>query len=173
MGRVSRLNSVAQLAQLLGLSAAATKALLRSLPESSDMIKEVNANGDRIEWLVELGGRLARETQIDHFPSVWRSLLLIDLAGAHARHHARVEPTILLLDEFLGHAHDGESEERMLERLDVVAEHAQVAVISAYKQLVRNAAHWTITELENRPVPHIPDIPFSFEVQATTGRPDN
>lgn len=137
------------------------------------MVKEVNTKGDRIEWLVELGGRLARETHLDGFASVWRSLLLIELAGAHARHHACVEPTILLLDEPLGHSDHGESLERMLERLEVVAEHAQVAVVSAYKELVQTATGWTITELENRPMQHAPDSPIDFEVQTVTGHPDN
>lgn len=173
MGNTPRLNSVAQLAQLLDLSAAATKALLRTLPESSDIVKEVNTKGDRIEWLFELGGRLVRETHLDRFPSVWRSLLLIELTGAHASHHACVEPTILLLDEFLGHSHHDESLERMLQRLEVVAEHAQVAVVSAHKELVQAATGWTITELENRPMRHAPDSPIDFEIQTVTGRPDN
>jgi len=49
MGSIPRLNSVARLAQLLDLSAVATKALLRSLPESSEMVKEVKTKGNRIE----------------------------------------------------------------------------------------------------------------------------
>jgi energy-coupling factor transporter ATP-binding protein EcfA2 len=171
--KLPSLDSVARLAQLLDLSTVATKALLRSLPESCDLAKEVTIIGDHIEWTTELDGRIARSTRLDRLSRGWQSLMLIELAGAHARHHARVEPTILLLDEPLGYASETAITERMLERLETVAEHAQVAVVSVHPDAMRSAESWTVTELGDRPIRHIQGSPIEFEVQATTGRPNN
>jgi DNA repair ATPase RecN len=91
------------------------------------------------------------------------------LAGAHARHHARVEPTFLLLDEFLDF-YTGEVQVAALERLQMVAEHAQIAIVSHSPLVVSECSRdWTITTLESPRRRGDSDIhcPIDLEVKAT------
>ncbi len=166
------LDSIASLAQMFDLNVAATKALLRLLPESSDLIKEVRIDGARVEWVLNLQGRVSCETQPSRLPTSLSAQLLVELAGAHARHHARVEPTFLLIDGLFGKFHDTNGVRSTLERLELAAEHAQVAVISASHHVVGRATDWTIAELEGGRGSEF-GCPIDFEVQTARDLPAN
>ncbi|MBQ0990699.1 hypothetical protein KBX08_11420 [Micromonospora sp. H61] len=164
------LEHIASLAQMLDLNIASTKALLRLLPEASDVIREIQIVGDRVEWVLNLQGRLIRETRPSHLPALLSAQLLVELASAHARHHARVEPTFLLIDGLFGRFHDMNVVRSTLERLESAAEHAQVAVVTASRQVADCATDWTIAELEGGRGSEF-RCPVDFEVQTTLDIP--
>ena len=76
------------------------KATLNTLPGSSDFVKEAHVTDTRIDWVLDVDGRTVLSSQSALARSL-EPLILLELAGVHARYHARVEPTFLLLDDLL------------------------------------------------------------------------
>ncbi len=111
------------------------KATLNLLVESSAFVKDVNFLGPSISWMAEIDGRVHSSAGGEMARS-FESLILLELAGIHAQHHARVEPTVLLVDELFDFYHE-KSQIAMLEQLAKTAEHAQVAVISHLPTVVQ------------------------------------
>ena len=98
---------------------------------------------------------------------------MFELAGVHARHHARVEPTFLIADELLDRDHFG-AQIAALERLQTLAEHAQIAIISHSRAIVEEMSReWTLTELGRERLSdiHVHDCPIDFEIETTTAPP--
>ncbi|WP_329427028.1 hypothetical protein OG339_42880 [Streptosporangium sp. NBC_01495] len=167
------LGDLIRLAQMFDLSLSAMKATLSMLTESSDLIKEVHIVGTRIDWVVENDGRTVRSIGIRLLSHSLQSLILLELAGVHARHHARVEPTFLLIDGLLS-LHHAKTQVSALERLQKVAEHAQVAVISASSLITTEASReWMLTTLDDRHAGsgQNPACPIDFEIETTTAYP--
>lgn len=167
------LGNLVTLSQIFDLSLSAMKGMLSILVGSSDLVKEISIHGTRIDWVLEIAGRTVRSTNGQEISRGVRSLILLELAGFHAQFHARVEPTFLLIDEMLDFFHPRESI-AALRRLQVTAEHAQVAVISHSTAIVGElAGEWTFTTLsEHRPNDiHVHDCPIDFEIETTTPPP--
>lgn len=168
------LGDLVALSQAFDLSSSAMKATLRLLAQSSQLVKEVEIHDTRIDWVLDVNGRTVRSANGCGLSGSTIALILLELAGVHARHHARVEPTFLILDEFFD-AFSHATSIAALENLQDAAEHAQVAVIS-HSPAVTNAmgSGWTITELEHprgRDESHFRDSPVDFEVDTSTPYP--
>jgi ABC-type branched-subunit amino acid transport system ATPase component len=166
------LGSLVVLSQMFDLSSSAMKGTLRMLAESSELVKEINFHDTYIDWVLDINGRTVRSTGAQEVSGSMESLILLELAGVHACHHARVEPTFLLVDELFGF-HPRE-EIAALERLQTAAEHAQIAVISHSPAVVEEMSReWTLTALEyHRPSDiHVLGCPIDFEIETTTAPP--
>jgi predicted ATP-dependent endonuclease of OLD family len=149
------------------------KGTLSMLAESSELVKEVDVHETYIDWVLDIGGRTVRSSVNQEISRQMESLILLELAGIHARHHARVEPTFLLIDELLDFYHPS-AQIAAVERLQTVAEHAQVAIIS-HSSIVVDALsrEWMLTALDY-PQPsdiHLRDCPVDFEIETTTAPP--
>ncbi|MEU3114252.1 ABC transporter ATP-binding protein [Micromonospora chalcea] len=167
-GEIENLNA---LAQMFDLSTSAMRSTLGLLPADSDLVKEVQCLNGKVHWTLDVNGRTERFTGRGGLSLGSEPLILLELAGLHARHHARVEPTFLLLDEFFGF-HDIHTQIAALERLELAAEHAQVAVVSHSPQIVqRVSADWSTTVLEHRPRNRW-DTPLDFEVETKSAASD-
>ena len=166
------LGDLIALSQLFDLSSSAMKGTLSMLPESSELVKEVTFTGARVNWIVEIEGRTVRPDTGSHLGRALEGMVLLEIAGVHARHHARVEPTFLLVDEALDSFHPT-AQIAALERLQAAAEHAQVAVISHSPHIVNAlGGEWALTELgQSRPSDAAPDCPIDFVVETTTPPP--
>ena len=133
------------------------KATLNTLPGSSDFVKEAHVTDTRIDWVLDVDGRTVLSSQSALARSL-EPLILLELAGVHARYHARVEPTFLLLDDLLDD-YVPRAQIAALERLQKVAEHAQVAVISHSPFIpAETSRHWTVTALDDRQRPRSPPL---------------
>jgi hypothetical protein len=102
------------------------------------------------------------------------SLILLELASIHARHHARVEPTFLLIDEFLD-AHHTSWQVAALERLQELAGHAQLAIISHSPAVVNEmSGTWTATVLDAHRTTDDRQIyaPIDFEIETSAAPPN-
>jgi ABC-type cobalamin/Fe3+-siderophores transport system ATPase subunit len=168
----STLESLVRLSQMFDLGRSAMEATLNLLPESSELVKEVHVRDTHVDWVLEKDGRIIRDG-VHRISQGEESLILLELAGIHASHHARVEPTLLLVDDLLGRT-DTVMEIRALQRLQTVAEHAQIAVISYSQNVVAEIAReWQLTALEPRPRhdTHAPSAPIDFEIETTTPPP--
>jgi hypothetical protein len=162
--RPERVGNIVDLAQLFDLSVSAMKATLGLLANQSDLVKEVRYDNAQLHWILEIDGRRLEAAGSDRLSGGLQSLILLELAGIHARHHARVEPTFLLLDGFM-ERYDSKTQIAALERLQHTAEHAQVAIVSHSEILVQAVSHdWTVTTLEHRPYNRV-DSPVDFEVE--------
>jgi ABC-type molybdenum transport system ATPase subunit/photorepair protein PhrA len=166
--------SVAALAQLFDLSVAATQATLDFVPDLGGPVKEARVTGDAIAWAVDRHGATAILTRSKDCLSrneQWQ--ILVELAAFHARHHAQVEPTLLILDEPFDDLHPAAALGR-LERLEQTAEYAQLAVISHSSAVAEATAKqgWNIAQLGDRRKPalgqHLPPVDF---VVKTAERP--
>jgi predicted ATPase len=101
------------------------------------------------------------------------SLILLELAGVHARHHARVEPTFLLIDEVFDMYHPRE-QIAALQRLQATAEYTQVAIITHSPAVVDELSReWTLTTLDRqRPSDtYGRGCPIDFEIETRTVPP--
>ncbi len=171
------IGSLISLAQVFDLSSSAMKATLGMLAETGGLIKEVRVMGTRIDWTLDVNGRTVRSVGDASLNRSIESLILMELAVVHAQHHARVEPTFLLLDEALDF-YVPKVQIAALERLQKAAEHAQVAVISHSPTIAAEAAaDWTLTTLDNHRPRGSQGVtgPIDFEIEATAippgGRP--
>lgn len=169
----NRLGSLVTLSQMFDLSSAAMKGILNILAQSSEMVKEIAVQDTRVNWVLDIDGRTVRSTADPRISIHVESLVLLELAGIHARHHALVEPTFLLIDEALA-LHHSSTQIAALQRLHTKAEHAQIAVITHDPVVVDELSReWTLTALEYpRPSDiYVPDRPLDFEVEITTPPP--
>jgi ABC-type molybdenum transport system ATPase subunit/photorepair protein PhrA len=160
------------LSQIFDLSSSAMKATLSLLAQSSDLVKEVKVHGTYIDWVLDVDGRTVRSADDHGLSEGINVLILLELAGVHARHHALVEPTFLILDELVG-LHQ-RAEITFLERLQNATDHAQVAVITHSPAVIDAVGSgWTVTELEylRRDDFRINDAPLDFEVETSTPPP--
>lgn len=161
------------LAQQFDLSTTAMASTLRDLPTTSKLVREVHVSDTAVKFVVDFHGRTFH-VQTDRWNQDNERLsvpLLVELACAHARHHARVEPTILILDDFLDRYHAPAQLEPLV-RLEESVEHAQVAVISHSPHLLaRCGPGWTHTSLKTSSNRSDPSRPIDFEV--TTTEPPN
>ncbi len=165
--------SLVTLSQMFDLSSSAMKGTLSMLAESSELVKEINVRGTHIEWVLDIDGRTVRSTRGGEISGSMESLILLELAAVHARHHARVEPTFLLVDGLFGHQLFSE-QIAALERLQTVAEHAQVAVIGYSPAVINEVSReWTLTALDHHRSSdiHFHDCPIDFEIETTTAPP--
>jgi hypothetical protein len=149
---------------MFDLSISAMKSTLSLIPAQSNLIKEVRSTNTQVHWTLDVRGRIVEFSGRGGLSSGLESLILLELVGLHARHHARVEPTFLLLDEFLDVYHAA-AQVAALERLQEAAEHAQVAIVSHSPVLLTEVpSDWAITVLESRPQNRW-DSPLDFEVE--------
>lgn len=170
--RPDDLGSLVSLSQMFDLSLSAMKATLSLLPEASELVKQVNVRDTHVDWVLEIDGRTIR-TGFHRLSQGDDTLVFLELAGIHASHHARVEPTFLLVDDLLGRT-DTHTEIAALERLQVTAEHAQIAVISYSSPVIAEISReWKLTALDYRPTtsPQLPGVPIDFEIETTTPAP--
>lgn len=166
------LGSITNLSQMFDLSASAMRGTLNMLPASSAVVRGVDILDTNINWVIELNGCIIRSTA-QAMSSSTQMLILSELIGIHARHHALVEPTFLIVDGWLGFHHPA-GQTTFLERLQVMAEHAQIAVVSSNARMASDlSSEWQLTELEFRPHNDAPSIgcPIDFEVETSTTPP--
>jgi hypothetical protein len=164
--------SLVALSQIFDLSSSAMKATLRMLAESSKLVKAVSFRDTHIDWVLDINGRTVRSTGGHDAGYSRESLILLEIAGAHARHHALVEPTFLIVDGLFGYQSRVAID--ALERLQTTAEHAQIAVISNSPDVVENMSReWTLTALEEYRASdtHVHGCPVDFEIETTTTAP--
>jgi hypothetical protein len=136
-----------------------------ALQLASEVVREVRVVDTRVDWVLNTDGRTVHTTK-SRIPYSLEALVLLEVAGVHACHHARVEPTFLLLDDMLDFYHP-KGQVKALERLQQTAEHAQIAVIS-HSPFIAEARDWTLTTLDSRRA-HTGhhDSPIDFEVNTT------
>ncbi|MGC4938477.1 hypothetical protein [Kribbella sp. DT2] len=154
--------SLISLAQQFDLSVTAMASTLRALPDSSRIVREVTVTDSAVEMVVVHKGRtfqVGERGWWDHGPL--DLLVFLELVSTHAAHHARDEPTLLILDELFAR-YNSETRFAALGQVEATAEHVQIAV------LTHNAANpqafgqgWTVTRL--------PD--YSPGDRANAGRP--
>jgi hypothetical protein len=162
--RMGTIGSLTELAQMFDLSISAMRSTLGLVPHQSNLIKGVQCEGARLDWTLDVHGRTEKYSEHDGMSSGLESLIILEIAGFHARHHARVEPTFLLLDEFLDNYH-APRQVQALERLQETAEHAQVAIVShSLSLLMETPRDWSVTMLEARPSRRW-DSPLDYEVK--------
>ncbi|GHH42213.1 hypothetical protein [Lentzea cavernae] len=158
--------SLVALAQVFDLNATALKALLEELPAVSDIVKDVSVTESAVSFVMDVNGRTINSTSDVRKQPNHNWLLHLELAVTHAKHHAQVEPTFLLVDEFLDHCYP-ELQLFALERVGRAAEHAQVAIITHSPTLVGECQRgWKLTMLESQYGRHSfgRDQPIDFEV---------
>jgi len=162
--RPGDIGNITALAQMFDLSISAMKSILSLVPAQSNLVKEVRYTDTQVHWTLDVRGRVVEFSDRGGLGLGLESLILLELAGLHARHHARVEPTFLLLDEFLD-VYDSATQVAALKRLQEAAEHAQVAIVSHSPILLTEvSSDWAITVLESRPRNRW-DSPLDFEVE--------
>jgi hypothetical protein len=157
------------LSQMFDLSSSAMRGTLSLLAQASELVKEVDIQGTQIDWVLDVNGHTVRSADGSPLSEGMNSLILLELAGVHARHHARVEPTFLIVDELV-ELFQHTTQVAALERLQDAAEHAQVAVITHSPAVIKAMGRaWTVTELEYpRPEEfHLRDCPLDFEVETS------
>jgi hypothetical protein len=167
------IGSFVALSQMFDLGSSAMKGTLSMLAESSELVKEVDVLDTHINWVLDINGRTVRSMGGRGLSGHTRSLILFELAAVHARHHARVEPTVLIVDGIFDYQHL-EGQIAALERLQATAEHAQIAVICYSQAVVNEMSHeWTLTALDHhRPSDiYVHDCPIDFEIETTAVPP--
>jgi hypothetical protein len=164
--RMGSIRVLTELAQMFDLSISAMRSTLNLVPNESSLIKDVRFEGTRVDWILDVYGRAEKYSDRGGIALGLESIIILEIAGLHARYHARVEPTFLLLDEFLDNYDAPASRQvQALERLQEAAEHAQVAIVSHTPHLLKEAPQdWSVTTLEGRPNGHR-DVPLDYEVQ--------
>ncbi|MFD9946264.1 hypothetical protein ACFWYW_30650 [Nonomuraea sp. NPDC059023] len=158
--------NLVSLAQMLDLSVSAMKATLIMLAESSNLVREVRISGAQVDWTVEVDGRIDR-SNFHGFSASMQSAILWEVVGFHARHHARVEPTLLLVDEGVGRHLTPGMVDCAIDRLQDMAEHAQVALISTFLPRSEISRGWMVTSLDDHRAADSgnPTCPIDFEIQ--------
>ncbi|MFD2414795.1 hypothetical protein [Amycolatopsis pigmentata] len=142
------------------------KATLDLFSSQSNLVRDVRYENMQVYWTVEVNGRKWESTGAQLSGNL-QSLILLELAGIHARYHARVEPTFLLLDGFTSFLNSG-IVIAALEHLQCAAEHAQVAIVSVHRDLFKAvSSDWIATTLETCSSNRL-DTPVDFEVAART-----
>jgi Fe-S cluster assembly ATPase SufC len=167
------LASVIALSQLFDLSLSAMNGMLTMLVESSKLVKEIHIHGTSIDWVVDVNGRTIRSPGVEGLSGGQQSRILFELAGIHACHHARVEPTFLIVDSLLDCCHP-QLQADLIERLGKVAEHAQVAVITHSQKVIEEMSPgWVPTTLDYRRAGEriVPRCPIDFEIETSAARP--
>jgi hypothetical protein len=164
------LGSIVTLSQMFDLSSSAMRGTLATLAESSRLVKEVKILGTRIEWVLDINGRTVSANS-GRMSGNERCSIIFELVAVHARHHAQVEPTFLIIDGLLGY-HATEAQIDALERMHTMAEHAQIAIICQRPDVIeRLSREWALTELESddrRSYSEARDCPIDFEIETTT-----
>jgi hypothetical protein len=172
--RHASLGSLIALSQMFDLSLSAMKGTLGMLAESSDLVKQVDILGMSIDWTLDINGRTIRLTGDRWASHSMESLVLLELAGVHARYHARVEPTFLLIDALLS-LHHRREQIAALQRLQTTAEHAQVAIINHHDPIVIDelSREWSLTTLDDHRSSdvYVQGRPIDIEVETTTPPP--
>lgn len=165
---LANVGSIIDLAQKFDLSVSAMKAMLDLLAAESSLVREVSCVNNRLCWTLEVCGRRIESAGRNRMSEWMQSSIILELAGMHARYHARVEPTLLLIDGFLDYI-DPESQIAALERLERAAEYAQVAVVGYSPSLAKAVSSgWGVTTLERRPGNTL-NHPVDFEVATRVG----
>ena len=144
---------IRSLAQLLDLNISAMKSVLEEYPSHSRIVDDVLCINSEIEWTLRGCGGQRRRISGGHrgLSGLERSGIIIELVGLHARRHALVEPTFLILDEFMDWHHSAGVLD-LMEVLHETAEHAQIAVVTHSPAVVASANRdWILTRLEARP----------------------
>ncbi|MDQ2945003.1 MAG: hypothetical protein M3Y27_03530 [Acidobacteriota bacterium] len=168
------LGSITSLSQMFDLSASAMKGTLSMLPASSAVVRGVDIRNTHINWVIELNGH-AIQSAAQAMSGSTQMLILSELIGIHARHHALVEPTFLIVDGLIGFHHTA-GQIAFLERLQTIAEHAQIAVVSPNPSMTSDlSSEWQRTALEVRPASNTNGIesPIDFEIETTTTPPSS
>jgi hypothetical protein len=159
------------LSQVFDLSSSAMAGTISMLAESSEVVKSVNFEGASIEWLINDGVQTRKVDSNRWAGSYFEKLILFEIAGFHARFHASVEPTILLIDEPLGRF-SRNARFSLLDRLQMSAEHAQVAVLTIPDRVREMPAEWAVTNLEYQPHAYQSQgTQLDYEIDTTTIRP--
>jgi hypothetical protein len=147
------------------------KGMLAMLAESSKLVKSAEFDGTRINWILHYLGRTVRMDRDRMIGSHAETLVLLELAGFHARYHARVEPTFLLLDDQLSRW-DHRRLIAILDQLQTAAEHAQVWVVTIPEVIREMPSEWTVTALRDRWRGTLAlGIPVDFEIETMTYPP--
>ncbi len=158
------------LAQMLDLSIPRVRSLLESLAHVSETMKDIRITSGILEVAIE-DDRPTRWVNLSKgwVPESLRQLLLVELAAHHARNHARVEPTFLILD---GHPRfvSQDQQQRMLEKVFLLAEGVQVAVTAPFESPAVNIPSITVTELVRDQSPRLTGGPFSYRVSSSPSR---
>ncbi|GAB1690696.1 ABC transporter ATP-binding protein [Krasilnikovia sp. M28-CT-15] len=159
----TKIGNLTSLAQMFDLNIAAMSSVLALAADQGGVIKDVQREGMRMRWTVDVDGRIESFDNYEAINGSLQTLILLELAGLHARHHARAEPTFLLLDEFLDF-HNAGVQVEALQRLQAAAEHAQVAIVSHSPVLLAEApCDWAVTELAPQPQNHR-DNPLAYDI---------
>jgi hypothetical protein len=164
------IGSLVALSQMFDLSSSAMRGTLSMLAESSTLVREVDIRDTRIDWVLDINGRTVRSVGSQGMPGGVMSSIFFELADVHARHHASVEPTFLIIDSMLDYHHPA-AQIAALERLQTAAEHAQIAIITHSPQMVKQTSlEWTLTVLDHKQAngSQATDCPVDFEIEATT-----
>jgi hypothetical protein len=164
--------NLAKLSQMFDLSSAAMTGTLTMLAESSNLVKSVKVERGRIQWLLERNGHAIEVASKNHTAgAIAEGLILFELIGVHARYHASIEPTILLLDGMLGNFTQSLSF-ALIDQLQMTAEYAQIALITLPGRVLGMPGEWTVAALENRrPDYRALDVPLDFVIDTTKSRP--
>ncbi|MEV4199433.1 hypothetical protein [Micromonospora globbae] len=170
----TNIDSLTSLAQFLDVNTTAMKGILRSLPEASSLVQEVQVVDGEVRFVIDYKGHTYR-TSADGWghPALIDALVLVEIAGVHAQYHARVEPTFLVLDAFLD-LYDNHAQIAVLQRLEQATGHAQLAVISHSPVIAAECRHWNVAQLEGplRYQRSDPRPPIDLEVQTNSFRED-
>jgi hypothetical protein len=159
------------LSQVFDLNSSAMTGTIRMLAESSEVVKSVSFKDTHIEWLINDGDQTRKVDSNRWAGSYFEALILFEIAGFHARFHASVEPTILLIDEPLGRF-TRDASISLMDRLQMAAEHAQVAVLTNPHRVREMPAEWAVTNLEYQPPGYQSQgAPLDYEIDTTTIRP--
>ena len=159
-------SSVTRLAERFQMSATATRAILRELPDLSGAVRRLDLDGDRIHVAVEYLGEVWADERCS--PGALDSLFVLDFAAAVARHHAASEPTFLIVDDFMS-LWDSAGRVEISERLQHTVGDAQVAVIStkARHHLDIEFRGWSVLALDDRQPRGGEPVPIELEVTST------
>jgi energy-coupling factor transporter ATP-binding protein EcfA2 len=155
------------LSQMFDLSSSAMKSTLSMLVKSSEIVKSVKIDGTRVDWLIEDHGHSIKVNKDRQYGSYVEALILFELAGFHARYHASVEPTILLLDEPFGRFTSC-ARIALIDRLQMAAEHAQVAVLTSFHGIQEMPSEWRVTALGRTGSDFRMGVPLDFVIDTTT-----
>lgn len=163
--------NLVSLSQMFDLSTSAMTGTLHMLAESSKLVKSVKVEGTRIHWLLHENGHTVKASKSRIISSYTEALILVELIGVHARYHASIEPTILLLDGVLGNFTQSTST-TLIDQLQMAAEHAQIALITLPERVHKMPGEWAVTTLEYvQPDYRALDVPLDFEIDTTRSYP--
>ncbi|SCG80898.1 hypothetical protein GA0070623_5267 [Micromonospora rifamycinica] len=163
----TRISSLTSLAQFLDVNPTAMRGILNSIPKASGLVKEVRIEKDAVRYVIEHNGRSYHmATDKSGHPPMFNDLVIMEIVGFYAQHHARVEPTFMIIDGFLDRLHTV-IQFTALQRLEQLAGQAQLAVISYSPLASQEFQHWNLIHLEDRfhSQRFDPRSPIDLEVQ--------